>query len=207
MYIYILFLHALVPLISSSSLCHRFTAQDIIDSQGTHKIILMFYFNEQNTTHHALFDQYTSLVDKYAQIRSNYTFGYIDSYLDRKLLSFFRLKHANDTGFIIYIFAEELFYFEESLTDVSQIEAMIANMENRNINWYSTGLVERVFDYIAGKRLGRRAYTYFTAIVSVISVVVYVSVNIWSRRVEKSIKQQTPQGPKTQTPQQHIKSD
>ena len=208
MYIYILFLHALIPLISSSSLCQHFTSQDIINFQGTKNIVLMFYFNEQNTTHHSLFTQYTNLYDKYKNIRSNYTFGYIDSYLDRQLLTFFRLKNVNDTGFIIYIFAEDLFYFEESITEVSQIEAMITNMENRKINWYSTGIIERIFDYIAGKRLGQRAYTYFTAIVSVIAIIVYVSANIWSKQVEKSLKQQEQQA---KTPQQqqskHMKSD
>jgi ABC-type branched-subunit amino acid transport system permease subunit len=75
-------------------------------------------------------------------------------------------------------------------------------MENREINWYSTGVIERIFDFIAGKRLGRRAYTYFTIIVSVIALVVFISANIWSRQVEKSMKQQS----KAQQ-QQHMKSD
>ena len=207
MYIYILFLHALIPLISSSSLLHHFTSQEIVDFHKTNNIVLMFYFNEQNTTHLPLFNEYATLVDKYKDSKRNYTFGYIDSYLDRQLLKFFRLQNQNDTGFIIYIFAEDLFYFEESITDISQIEAMITNMENRNINWYSTGVIERIFDFIAGKRLGRRAYTYFTIIVSVIALVVYVSANIWSRQVEKSMKQQQQQQSKVQQQQKHMKSD
>jgi hypothetical protein len=121
MYICIALLHALIALISSSSLCQHFTAQDIINFQGTKNIVLMFYYNEQNKTHHGLFDEYTHFVNKYKDIKTNYTFGYIDSYVDRKLLSFFRLQNANDTGFIIYIFAEELFYFEESISNISQI--------------------------------------------------------------------------------------
>ena len=84
---------------------------------------------------------------------------------------------------------------------------MIRKMENREINWYSTGVIERIFDFIAGKRLGRRAYTYFTIIVSVIALVVYVSANIWSRQVEKSMKQQQQQQSKVQQQQKHMKSD
>lgn len=172
--------------VSSSSIYHHFTIDEIVDFQNSNKIVLMLYYNEDNNTHQVVFDEYKKLVDRYVDIRENYTFGYVDSVKDAKMLRFFKLKEKEGIGFIVYIFKEELFYFEENVTDISQVEDIIGRMERREINWYSNGVVERIFDYIAGKRLGQKAYTYFTIIAFVTSVVIYVSVNIWAKRMEKN---------------------
>ena len=108
----------------------------------------MFYYNSFNPTHQALFIEYKSLIDNYNNKRTNYTFGYVDSYLDSKLLEFFNLQCKNDSGFIVYRFKEELFYVEENITHVSQIENIIMNMEIKKINWNSNGILEKILNYI-----------------------------------------------------------
>ena len=146
----------------------------------------MFYYNSYNSTHQALFTEYKSLIDNYIDKRANYTFGYVDSYLDSKLLEFFNLQHKNDSGFIAYRFKEELFYLEESITHISQIENIIMNMEIKKLNWNSNGILEKIMNYITGKRLGQKAYTYFTFFVCVVSIVVYTCMNVWAKRMERN---------------------
>lgn len=180
------FILFLFPFISSSSIYHHFTSKELSHYHRSNKTVLMFYYNSFNTTHQALFIEYKSLIDNYINKRTNYTFGYVDSYLDSKLLEFFNLQLKNDSGFVVYRFKEELFYVEENITHVSQIENIIMNMEIKNINWNSNGILEKILNYITGKRLGQKAYTYFTFIVCVASIVVYTFMNIWAKRMERN---------------------
>ena len=146
----------------------------------------MFYFNSDDPTHQELFTEYKALIDNYIHKRANYTFGYVDSYLDSKLLEFFKLRSRNDSGFIVYRFKEELFYVEENITQISQIESIIMNMERKKINWNSNGILEKIMNYITGKRLGQKAYTYFTFFVCVVSIIVYTCMNVWTKRMERN---------------------
>ena len=114
------FIFSFFSFVSSSSLYNHFTAKELSRYHKSNKTVLMFYFNSDDPTHQELFTEYKALIDNYIHKRANYTFGYVDSYLDSKLLEFFKLRSRNDSGFIVYRFKEELFYVEENITQIDK---------------------------------------------------------------------------------------
>ena len=168
-------------ILCTSNEMKKLSIKDITKYHKTDTTLLMMYLNPLNFTHKAMLDTFQQIQLSYP----NYTYGYVDAVSDQNILHFFKLKDLNDTGLVIYRFYDEHFYYEENIHNATQIIDFITQVENGTVNWYSNSLIERIFEIVTGKRYGKKAHTYFSFAVCIVSIIVYTAVNIWAKREER----------------------
>ena len=178
---YALSLCVLSYILCTSNEIKKLSIKDITKYHKTDTTLLLMYLNPLNFTHKALLDSFNNIKLSYP----NYTYGYVDSVNDQNILNFFKLKDLNDTGLVLYRFFDEYYYYEENIHNASQIIEFITQVEKGTVNWYSNSLIERIFEIVTGKKYGKKAHTYFSFAVCIISIIVYTAVNVWAKREER----------------------
>lgn len=178
---YALSLCVLSYILCTSNEIKKLSIKDITKYHKTDTTLLLMYLNPLNFTHKALLDSFNNIKLSYP----NYTYGYVDSVNDQNILNFFKLKDLNDTGLVLYRFFDEYYYYEENIHNASQIIEFITQVEKGTVNWYSNSLIEKIFEIVTGKKYGKKAHTYFSFAVCIISIIVYTAVNVWAKREER----------------------
>lgn len=179
-------------------LCHNITQLTSISIQRMAKkhkdTLVMLYLDPKNYTQHFFLEDLSMIMKSYP----NYTFGYIDTNKDSQILSFFNLKNTKTIGFIIYNFKKDEFYIEEDIKSKDTIIDILSQIDKNKLNWMTNGIVERIFEALTGKKYGKKAHTYLSFIICILSIVYYTIMNIIRKRkerkeIEDTIKQKARQ--------------
>ncbi len=182
-----LFISLLVILLNSVYLrkLRRLTNRDLALLEKNKQKVGLIYVNQANMSHIFFMDELYNFL-KFKPLE-NYTFGFLDIENDQKLLDFFKIKNTRDSGLILYNFANNNFYVEEGVNHMKEINAIFEQIEKGKLNWSSNSVIEKIFFLITGKRYGKEAHSMFSFGISVISLLVYIIINIKSRRAEREM--------------------
>lgn len=178
---YLQILFYFIIYVKSESIIPKLGVKTIQKYHKSNNTLLMLYINPLNFTHKSLLETFTQVKIAFP----NYTYGYVDEVKDKDILNFFKLKDINDSGFIVYRFKDETFYIEENVHNISQIIEIINKIEDKSLNWFSTSIIEKAVEFITGKKYGKKAHTYFSFAICLISIFVYTAVNVWAKRQER----------------------
>ena len=145
----------------------------------------LIYINPKNITHNFFMEE----VSKYLHLNplKNYHFGYLDVENDEKMLEFFNIKNFRDSGIIIYRFDNKNYYVGEGINHLYEIKDIFEKININKLNWSSNSIIEKLFYLITGKRFGKEAHSMFSFGICVISLLVYIIINIKSRRAEREM--------------------
>jgi hypothetical protein len=128
-------------------------------------------------------------VSNYFQLNplKKYTYGYLDIENDEKMLEFFRIKNTKDSGIVIYKFENNNYYVGEGINHLNEVKDIFEQIKNNKLNWSSNSIIERIFYLITGKRYGKEAHSMFSFGICIISLLIYITVNIKARKFEREM--------------------
>lgn len=155
----------------------------LIDEFDERKILVfLVYLNLENNTQVKLLNG----LSKYKEQYLNITFGYIDMINDKRLLDFFKITNKNDSGVIVYDFKNQRYYIEEQVSKILMIKKILDELNNKKLNWNSNHLIEKIFFLITGKRYGKLAHLYFSIGLLIISILIFIFVNIYVKQFKEN---------------------
>ena len=106
---------------------------------------------------------------------------------DEKLLDFFKIKNTRDSGLILYDFKNKNYYVEEGINHMKEVMDIFEKIEINKLNWSSNSIIEKIFFLITGKRYGKEAHSMFSFGLCLISLIIYIIVNLKARRFEREM--------------------
>ena len=172
---------------SSSNLdkLKRLTKRDLSIMERKKEKVCLIYIKESNISH-IFFKNELSNFLRYKPLE-NYNFGFLDIENDKKLLEFFKIRNTRDSGLILYDFKNKNYYVEEGINHMKEVQDIFEKIEINKLNWSSNSIIEKIFFLITGKRYGKEAHSMFSFGICVISLLVYIIINIKSRRAEREM--------------------
>ena len=147
--------------------------------------LALIYINSKNISHYFFLEE----VSNYLQTNplSKYNFGYLDIENDKRMLEYFKIKNERDSGVIFYKFDNKNYYVGEGINHLNEVKELFEQITNNKLNWSSNSIIERIFYLITGKRYGKEAHSMFSFGICIISLLVYIFVNIKARRFEREM--------------------
>ena len=172
---------------SSSNLdkLKRLTKRDLSIMERKKEKVCLIYIKESNISH-IFFKNELSNFLRYKPLE-NYNFGFLDIENDKKLLEFFKIKNTRDSGLILYDFKNKNYYVEEGINHMKEIQDIFEKIEINKLNWSSNSIIEKIFFLITGKRYGKEAHSMFSFGICLISIIIYIVINIKVRREEREM--------------------
>ena len=147
--------------------------------------LILLYVNSKNFSHNFFMEEVSNFIE--LNPLEKYNYGYLDVEHDKKLLEYFKIKNVIDSGIIIYKFDNKNYYVEEGLNHLSEIKDIFEKIENNKLNWSSNSIIEKIFYLISGKRYGKEAHSMFSFGICLLSIIIYLYVNITARRAEREM--------------------
>ena len=147
--------------------------------------LALIYINPKNISHNFFLEE----VSNYLQTNplNKYNFGYLDIEDDKKMLEYFKIKNERDSGVIFYKFDNKNYYVGEGINHLNEVKDIFEQIKNNKLNWSSNSIIERIFYLITGKRYGKEAHSMFSFGICIISLLIYITVNIKARKFEREI--------------------
>ena len=172
---------------SSSNLdkLKRLTKRDLSIMERKKEKVCLIYIKESNISH-IFFKNELSNFLRYKPLE-NYNFGFLDIENDKKLLEFFKVKNTRDSGLILYDFKNKNYYVEEGINHMKEVQDIFEKIEINKLNWSSNSIIEKIFFLITGKRYGKEAHSMFSFGICLISIIIYIVINIKVRREEREM--------------------
>jgi len=172
---------------SSSNLdkLKRLTKRDLSIMERKKEKVCLIYIKESNISH-IFFKNELSNFLRYKPLE-NYNFGFLDIENDKKLLEFFKIKNTRDSGLILYDFKNKNYYVEEGINHMKEVQDIFEKIEINKLNWSSNSIIEKIFFLITGKRYGKEAHSMFSFGICLISIIIYIVINIKVRREEREM--------------------
>ena len=172
---------------SSSNLdkLKRLTKRDLSIMERKKEKVCLIYIKESNISH-IFFKNELSNFLRYKPLE-NYNFGFLDIENDKKLLEFFKIRNTRDSGLILYDFKNKNYYVEEGINHMKEIQDIFEKIEINKLNWSSNSIIEKIFFLITGKRYGKEAHSMFSFGICLISIIIYIVINIKVRREEREM--------------------
>ena len=163
----------------------RLTIKDIFKMEKNKESLALIYINSKNISHYFFLEE----VSNYLQTNplSKYNFGYLDIENDQRMLEYFKIKNERDSGVIFYKFDNKNYYVGEGINHLNEVKELFEQITNNKLNWSSNSIIERIFYLITGKRYGKEAHSMFSFGICIISLLVYIFVNIKARRFEREM--------------------
>ena len=173
--------------LSSSNLdkLKRLTKRDLSIMERKKEKVCLIYIKESNISH-IFFKNELSNFLRYKPLE-NYNFGFLDIENDKKLLEFFKIRNTRDSGLILYDFKNKNYYVEEGINHMKEIQDIFEKIEINKLNWSSNSIIEKIFFLITGKRYGKEAHSMFSFGICLISIIIYIVINIKVRREEREM--------------------
>ena len=103
------------------------------------------------------------------------------------MLEYFKIKNVRDSGRIIYKFNNKNYYVGEGINHLNEVKDIFEQIKNNKLNWSSNSIIERIFYLITGKRYGKEAHSMFSFGICIISLLIYITVNIKARKFEREM--------------------
>ena len=147
--------------------------------------VCLIYIKESNISH-IFFKNELSNFLRYKPLE-NYNFGFLDIENDKKLLEFFKIRNTRDSGLILYDFKNKNYYVEEGINHMKEVQDIFEKIEINKLNWSSNSIIEKIFFLITGKRYGKEAHSMFSFGICLISIIIYIVINIKVRREEREM--------------------
>ena len=172
---------------SSSNLdkLKRLTKRDLSIMERKKEKVCLIYIKESNISH-IFFKNELSNFLRYKPLE-NYNFGFLDIENDKKLLEFFKIRNTRDSGLILYDFKNKNYYVEEGINHMKEVMDIFEKIEINKLNWSSNSIIEKIFFLITGKRYGKEAHSMFSFGICLISIIIYIVINIKVRREEREM--------------------
>ena len=172
---------------SSSNLdkLKRLTKRDLSIMERKKEKVCLIYIKESNISH-IFFKNELSNFLRYKPLE-NYNFGFLDIENDKKLLEFFKIRNTRDSGLILYDFKNKNYYVEEGINHMKEVQDLFEKIEINKLNWSSNSIIEKIFFLITGKRYGKEAHSMFSFGICLISIIIYIVINIKVRREEREM--------------------
>ena len=172
---------------SSSNLdkLKRLTKRDLSIMERKKEKVCLIYIKESNISH-IFFKNELSNFLRYKPLE-NYNFGFLDIENDKKLLEFFKISNTRDSGLILYDFKNKNYYVEEGINHMKEVQDIFEKIEINKLNWSSNSIIEKIFFLITGKRYGKEAHSMFSFGICLISIIIYIVINIKVRREEREM--------------------
>ena len=172
---------------SSSNLdkLKRLTKRDLSIMERKKEKVCFIYIKESNISH-IFFKNELSNFLRYKPLE-NYNFGFLDIENDQKLLEFFKIRNTRDSGLILYDFKNKNYYVEEGINHMKEVHDIFEKIEINKLNWSSNSIIEKIFFLITGKRYGKEAHSMFSFGICLISIIIYIVINIKVRREEREM--------------------
>ena len=147
--------------------------------------LALIYIDPKNISHNFFLEE----VSNYLQTNplNKYNFGYLDIEDDKRMLEYFKIKNERDSGVIFYKFDNKNYYVGEGINHLNEVKELFEQITNNKVNWSSNSIIERIFYLITGKRYGKEAHSMFSFGICIISLLVYIFVNIKARRFEREM--------------------
>ena len=163
----------------------RLTRREILKIEKKKENVALIYINLKNISHNFFLEE----VSNYFQLNplKKYTYGYLDIENDEKLLDFFKIKNTRDSGLILYDFKNKNYYVEEGINHMKEVMDIFEKIEINKLNWSSNSIIEKIFFLITGKRYGKEAHSMFSFGLCLISLIIYIIVNLKARRFEREM--------------------
>ena len=163
----------------------RLTRREILKIEKKKENVALIYINLKNISHNFFLEE----VSNYFQLNplKKYTYGYLDIENDEKMLEFFRIKNTKDSGIVIYKFENNNYYVGEGINHLKEVQDIFQQIENKKLNWSSNSIIEKIFYLITGKRYGKEAHSMFSFGLCLISLIIYITVNLKARRFEREM--------------------
>ena len=172
---------------SSSNLdkLKRLTKRDLSIMERKKEKVCLIYIKVSNISH-IFFKNELSNFLRYKPLE-NYNFGFLDIENDKKLLEFFKIRNTRDSGLILYDFKNKNYYVEEGINHMKEVQDIFEKIEINKLNWSSNSIIEKIFFLITGKRYGKEAHSMFSFGICLISIIIYIVINIKVRREEREM--------------------
>ena len=172
---------------SSSNLdkLKRLTKRDLSIMERKKEKVCLIYIKESNISH-IFFKNELSNFLRYKPLE-NYNFGFLDIENDKKLLEFFKIRNTRDSGLILYDFKNKNYYVEEGINHMKEVQDIFEKIEINKLNWSSNSIIEKIFFLITGKRYGKEDHSMFSFGICLISIIIYIVINIKVRREEREM--------------------
>ena len=172
---------------SSSNLdkLKRLTKRDLSIMERKKEKVCLIYIKESNISH-IFFKNELSNFLRYKPLE-NFNFGFLDIENDKKLLEFFKIRNTRDSGLILYDFKNKNYYVEEGINHMKEVQDIFEKIEINKLNWSSNSIIEKIFFLITGKRYGKEAHSMFSFGICLISIIIYIVINIKVRREEREM--------------------
>ena len=186
MKLYLIFIIiAIFSLINCFQKLPRLSRRELIIMDKKKENLCLLFINSKNISHNFFMEE----VSNYLQLNplDKYNFGYLDIENDYKLLEYFKIKNVRDSGIIVYKFDNKNYYVGEGINHLYEIKDIFEQIKNDKLNWSSNSIIERIFYLITGKRYGKEAHSMFSFGICIISLLVYIIVNMKARRFEREM--------------------
>ena len=147
--------------------------------------LALIYINTKNISHQFFMEE----VSNYLQLNplNKYNFGYLETENDKKMLEYFKIKNEKESGIIFYRFDNKNYYVGEGINHLNEVKDLLEKIKNNKLNWSSNSIIEKIFYLVTGKRYGKEAHSMFSFGICVISLLIYIFVNMKARRYERKM--------------------
>ena len=163
----------------------RLNRREILNMEKKKENLGLIFINSKNISHNFFMEE----VSNYLQSNplDEYKFGYLDIENDYRMLEYFKIKNVRDSGIIIYKFNNKNYYVGEGINHLNEVKDIFEQIKNNKLNWSSNSIIERIFYLITGKRYGKEAHSMFSFGICIISLLIYITVNIKARKFEREM--------------------
>ena len=163
----------------------RLNRREILNMEKKKENLGLIFINSKNISHNFFMEE----VSNYLQSNplDEYKFGYLDIENDYRMLEYFKIKNVRDSGIIIYKFNNKNYYVGEGINHLNEVKDIFEQIKNNKLNWSSNSIIERIFYLITGKRYGKEAHSMFSFGICIISLLIYIIVNIKARKFEREM--------------------
>ena len=184
-YSILFFLILLWNFVHSMKKLHRLTRREILMMDKNKESLFLAYINPKNISHIFFIDELSKFLD--LNPLDNFNFGFLEIEKDSKMLEFFKIKNIRDSGVILYKFDNKNYYIEEGINHLSEVRQIFEKINDNKLNWSTNSIIENIFYYITGKRYGKEAHSLFSFGICLISLLIYIYINIKVRRAEREM--------------------
>ena len=163
----------------------RLNRREILNMEKKKENLGLIFINSKNISHNFFMEE----VSNYLQSNplEEYNFGYLDIENDYRMLEYFKIKNVRDSGIIIYKFNNKNYFVGEGINHLNEVKDIFEQIKNNKLNWSSNSIIERIFYLITGKRYGKEAHSMFSFGICIISLLIYITVNIKARKFEREM--------------------
>ena len=184
-YLTIIIIVSIIYTIKGSHKLPRLTRKSILQMEKNKESLALIYINTKNISHQFFMEE----VSNYLQLNplNKYNFGYLETENDKKMLEYFKIKNEKESGIIFYRFDNKNYYVGEGINHLNEVKDLLEKIKNNKLNWSSNSIIEKIFYLVTGKRYGKEAHSMFSFGICVISLLIYIFVNMKARRYERKM--------------------